>query len=117
MKLKDGMYAWNPDTAEIKVGPWPDLEGWSDRFQYNCDFYWKIMGDLNADSARDRLLFQARYLVSHHGLNPQAVHQEFLAFDEYRDGLEDDNIPAAMLKAWNDINTIKDELRRLFPRA
>ena len=30
--MLETMIAWNPDSEDIRVGPWPDKTGWSDNY-------------------------------------------------------------------------------------
>ncbi len=99
------MVAWNakhtkPEVAgplpagAVKVGSWPDLTGWSDDYDMIsgcCDRY-RIPEDLHGKVMMMFIDFHT--LVVAEGLDPQAVHMEFLKIDEYRR-----RIPANMVGA------------------
>ena len=100
MKLMECMIAWDPPAQgeplgqRVEVGPWPDESGWSDA-------YVSTTGACYVDRHKAEPWQQVAMLfIDFHGLvvgdrmDPQVVHQAFLAIDEYRARIAPD-IPGA----------------------
>jgi hypothetical protein len=91
VKMLQLMVAWTPTSGEpaegetpgdIKVGPWPDEDGWSDNFSFTdgaCTSYWHEV-DASELAAQIFILFNAVVLD---GVDPHKAHNAFLAIDEY----------------------------------
>jgi hypothetical protein len=82
MKLKEAMYAWNTKTGEVEVGPWPDTTLWSQKYRStggacNDDVHEMSPLELSHCVYRD-----AMKLIIRDGIDPFAVHREFLKIDE-----------------------------------
>lgn len=87
--LDHWMIGWNdPDATSpcVRVGPWPDLEGWSKEYDSTsgCCFveYWP---KLTRQQKLQEIVNGFFYLVLGEGLDPQAVHAEFWKIAEYRE--------------------------------
>jgi len=89
MKSAKAMIAWNPNTNEIKVGPWPDSTGWSKNYsmtsgacylsRHRKPNIWKMMNFIDAI-----------HIIIRDKVDPMAVHNAMLVLDEYVDGCSDD---------------------------
>ena len=89
----DFMVAWtsaatstgNPSQDAVAVGPWPDRTRWSDEYVSTtgcCDAYFK---GLTSERKTQCLVNLFVDLVLGHGLDPKAVHREFMKIDLWRE--------------------------------
>jgi hypothetical protein len=88
------MAVWNMDSREVKVGPWPDVSGWSGRYDMSLGCCSSNRHRMSAEGQAMMLFIDFHSLVIGRGLDPQAVHREFLKIDEYRRRISPD-IPGA----------------------
>ena len=87
MKLKKCMFAWNSNSNEVEVGPWPDISGWSLKYTMTAGATWVHVRDLTHDQCIRYLYVEAMHLIVRDKVDPMAVHNAFYIIDEYRDGL------------------------------
>jgi hypothetical protein len=89
MKAKNSMIAYNTETGEVRVGPWPDKTQWSRPFpaatgacyldRHKHPAQWKMM-----------VFIDAIHIIVREKIDPMTVHNALLAIDEYVDGCADD---------------------------
>jgi hypothetical protein len=89
MKAKDTMIAYNPDTGEVKVGPWPDNTGWSDG-PYSTTGACYLNRHKYPKCFKMMVFIDAIHLIVRDKMDPMTVHKALLAIDEYVDGCSDD---------------------------
>lgn len=82
--------AWNPypeletdlrSIGLVKVGAWPDENGWSDKYEFTdgcCMLDWK------RENRALQMFVVFHTLIVRDGIDPQKAHREFLKIDEYR---------------------------------
>lgn len=90
MKFTEAMIAWNNDSDQIKVSPWPDTTGWSDDYDATVGACEIAIHDLTPDQQIAALF--ARFLTAtlSAGIDVQAAHRAFLEIDEYRRSISPD---------------------------
>ena len=84
MKMREAMIAWNRDTAEVRVGPWPDQTGWSKSYGRTdgaCMSFWHELDDTGLAMM---IFITFCQIVIRDDVPPQAAHSAFLEIDEYR---------------------------------
>ena len=83
--IDNWMVAWTPgQPTAVKVGPWPDRQRWSDKYDSTtgcCED--NHQGD-DLDRKIALMFIDFHTLVVGDSMDPQAVHREFLKIDEYR---------------------------------
>lgn len=93
MKYRDCMIAWNPvggplrktgEEGTVKVGPHPDLTGWSDRFDMTSGAAFLERKKLPIWNQVALMLTDFHQMVVRDGVDPQVAHAAFLLIDEYR---------------------------------
>ncbi|MDX7953457.1 hypothetical protein P7D22_20025 [Lichenihabitans sp. Uapishka_5] len=100
MKLIQSMIAWNPAHGEaqrgheVKVGPWPDRTGWSRSYDNTGGSCYMERHDAELWQQIALMFIDFHTLVVGDNMDPQAVHEAFLAIDEYRERISPD-IPGA----------------------
>ena len=88
--MREAMIAWNRETAEIRVGPWPDQTGWSKRYRSTdgaCMSFWRELDDTGLALM---IFITFCQIVVRDSVPPQAAHAAFLEIDEYRGRLSPD---------------------------
>ncbi|AYO83005.1 hypothetical protein [Methylobacterium brachiatum] len=93
MKQIEAIIAWTParwaelkpETAgQVVVVPVPDEAGTSKRYMMRAGASSSALAALSDEARIARLFIDFQTLVVRDGLDPQDVHQAFLAIDEYR---------------------------------
>jgi hypothetical protein len=93
MKFSDAMYAWTKhDTVsafastagQIKVGPHPDMTGWSDDFAYSGGSCFLALKEKSEIEQVAKMFIDFHSIIVRDGIDPQLAHKEFLKIDEYR---------------------------------
>ena len=84
--------AWDKG-GPVEVGPYPDNNAWSDRYDMSAGCCHTDRGT-SVEAKAMMLFIDFHRLVVSWGLDPQAVHREFLKIDEYRRRISPD-IPGA----------------------
>ena len=79
--IDEWMVAWNKG-GPVEVGPYPDNRGWSDRNDMSAGCCLANRG-VSVEAKAMMLFIDFNKLVVGYGLDPQAVHREFLKIDEY----------------------------------
>ena len=81
------MIAWSEredsKPGAVEVGPWPDKTGWSDHYENTagcCNAEWS---ELSQEEKLQHLVTGFLVLVLGDGIDPQAVHREFLKIEGY----------------------------------
>jgi endonuclease YncB( thermonuclease family) len=90
MKFLEAMIAWNPNTDEVDVGPWPDRSGWSRRYRRTVGACFTELRDMSGEERERRLFIDFNTLVVRDGVPPAAAHKAFLKIDEYRSSISPD---------------------------
>jgi hypothetical protein len=90
MKAKECMIAWNRNSNEIEVGPWPDQTKWSRRYQSTGGAAFLNVQEMSHTELVGYLFIEAMHLIIRDNVSPSAVHKAFYQIDEYRDGLAAD---------------------------
>lgn len=92
MKQLECMIAWTPaswtdsrpETAgRVEVGPWPDTKGWSDAYASTVGACFAELHKISEWQRTAVLFIDFNTLVVRDGMDPRAVHEAFLAIDEY----------------------------------
>lgn len=89
-KLQDTMIAWNADSNEVKIGPWPDAHNWSEGYRMTGG---ACYSHVRASSPHVKALYLhalAIEMIIRDGVDPKSVHEALLPIAEYRDALADD---------------------------
>lgn len=85
MKAKESIIAWNSNSDEVKVGPWPDRTGWSRFYEMTGGAAFAHMHELSHDQLKAYLFIEAMSMIIEDKVDPFAVHRALLELDEYRD--------------------------------
>lgn len=105
MKALECMIAWNPtdrpstrrsaETGEgaIKVGPWPDKSGWSQKYDFTGGACMLERHKLPKETIALLVLADFHTCVVRDGIDPLAAHREFAKIDEYRKRISPDSPP------------------------
>lgn len=104
-KINNWMVAWNPTNlsefdeeftpGKIQVGPWPDDDGWSDRYACTAGCCYTEVREAPLWQKILALFTTFHSIVVGDGIDPMRAHQEFLKIDEYRRRISPD-IPGAL---------------------
>lgn len=89
-KMREAMIAWNRETEEIRVGPWPDQTGWSKGYSNThgvCMSFWRELDDTGLALM---IFITFCQIVVRDSVPPRAAHAAFLEIDEYRERLSPD---------------------------
>lgn len=81
------MVAWDRHPMRVKVGPWPDETGWSEAYGRTDRACFAACRESTADQRLVAIFILFSAIIVREGLDPEIVHQAFLAIDEYRDAL------------------------------
>ena len=82
--IDNWMVAYTPgDPESVKVGPWPDHTGWSRRLDFTSGCCELARHEWPEDRKVMMMFIDFHALVVRDGMNPPAVHREFLKIDEY----------------------------------
>lgn len=84
MKYPETMIAWNSNSNEIKVGPWPDATGWSRNYSFTTGANNMAIHDLSNDQQVANLFVNFNKVVVRDGVGVNAAHKAFLKIAEYR---------------------------------
>ena len=84
MKQLEAMYAWNPETEDVTVGPWPDETGWSERFEPTEGACMAELRGMPSAARLARLIIEFHTCIVRNGIPAYRTHDAFLAIDEYR---------------------------------
>lgn len=92
MKAEKCMFAWNRESYEVEVGPWPDKTGWSDRYdQTSGSAAVQSSGrEMTHGELIGHLFIEAMHLIIGDKVDSFAVHNAFCKISEYREGLASD---------------------------
>lgn len=88
LTIDNWMVGWNPKDmgrpVSIKVGLWPDVIHWSNRYLNTDGCCYTSWADLPpSDKVAQMMFCQLRCI--HDGVDPEAAHAEFMRIREYRD--------------------------------
>jgi hypothetical protein len=90
MKYTECMIAYDPDTDNIKVGPWPDETGWSDKYLFTVGACYLKMHKA-ARMRRDiQMMLEFHHAVVRDRVPVDAAHAAFCQIDEYREMMAPD---------------------------
>lgn len=87
MKFTEAMIAWNHDSDQIKVGPWPERNDWSDAYEATTGACETRLHLMTPDQQRALLFIHFNTIVVGDGVDVQAAHRAFLKIDEYRNDI------------------------------
>lgn len=90
MKAKECMFAWNPNSNDIEIGPWPDSTGWSDKYRMTGGATYSHLRSMSKTELIGYMFIEAMHLIIRDKVDPIAVHNAFCQIDEYREGLAED---------------------------
>lgn len=81
------LIAWDPDlgTGAVKVGRWDTAEDWSQQYMNTtgaCGIHWH---EMTPDERIAQLFVHFHELVIGDGMDPKAVHREFLKIEGFRE--------------------------------
>jgi hypothetical protein len=87
------MIAYNPGSAKIEVGPWPDETGWSDRYHSTVGACFGYFGppEVRVERRLVQMLLEFHHAVVRDRVPVDAAHAAFWLIEEYR---------AAMVKTY-----------------
>jgi hypothetical protein len=85
MKYQECMIAYNPDSSEIEVGPWPDRTGWSDKYRSTVGACFSWVQKSSRDRRDVYMLLEFHHAVVRDGVPVAAAHAAFCRIDEYRE--------------------------------
>lgn len=97
MKARKVMIAWDeigpvpPGGRRLKVGPFPDVTGWSEPYSSTDGACFTVWRQCSAEELITRVFVLFSLLVTRVKFDPAVVHNEFLAIDEYRDALPEES--------------------------
>lgn len=91
------MVAWNPvylrsdylraghaPPGAVRIGPWPDKDGWSIAYEFTTGCCMSAWHQLKPDLKTAMLFIHFHTLVVRDGIEPLDVHREFLKLKQYR---------------------------------
>lgn len=84
MRQLEAMIAFNTDSDEIEVGPWPDRTGWSSRYRMTIGACMLFMHDWPEAERKAQLFIDFNTIVVRDRVPVDAAHAAFLKIDEYR---------------------------------
>lgn len=87
---KNMMLCWNLDSDKVKLIPWPDTTGHSDRFERTSMGCFSATKKMTFEQLKTQCFIEAVHLIVRDGCNPQAVHRALIGCAEYRDGCAED---------------------------
>ena len=90
MTYREAMLAWNPGTDQIKIGPWPDQTGWSDKYNYTVGGCLRDTRNLTDDQLIAQVFIDFHTAVVRDLVPIQAAHRAFLSLLEYRNCISPD---------------------------
>jgi hypothetical protein len=96
MKWQEALVAWNPGTDQIRVGPLigENDADWTDhpiRYRMTGGAAYRALRDCKDKAKRDMMLFITFHeIVVRDRIPIAAVHEAFLAIDEYRQRIAPD---------------------------
>lgn len=90
MKAKECMFAWNPDSSQVEIGPWPDKTRWSDKYDMTGGATYSHVREKEGAELVGYMFIEAMHLIIRDNVDPIAVHNAFCLIDEYRQGLAQD---------------------------
>ena len=99
MRYRDCMIAWTPESwgdlknetaGQVRVGPHPDTSGWSDKYALTTGACYLGRKSMPRWQQIALMFTDFHQIVVRDGIDPQAVHQAFLAIDEYRHTISPD---------------------------
>lgn len=93
MKLKNALTAWNPQSAEVKVGPLLDRENWFDwtkPYLMTGGAAEVYVRELEGIEAGHFIMSEFIGLVVRDGVDLQAAYREFMKIEEFRKAVPPD---------------------------
>jgi hypothetical protein len=84
MKAKETMICWNPNSNQIKAGPWPDTTGWSRGYAFSGGACLAEVHKMTEGQISMMLFVEAIHTIVRDKVDPLAVHAAYLKLDEYR---------------------------------
>lgn len=84
------MFAWTPETNQIKVGEWPDKNKWSKPYKMTGGFCFFEVHDMTPEQLKTYLFIEAYHMIVRDGVCPEAVHNEMIKIEAFKDGLAED---------------------------
>jgi len=82
MRFKECIIAWDDDTGEIKVGPWPPETNLTRHLP--CSIGAPFYDKMGARQQALKVFVEFACLAVKSGLTVDALHKAFLSIDEYR---------------------------------
>jgi len=82
--IGEWMVGCTPSEGKIEVGPWPDRTRWSDKYELTAGCCEMPRLETSPEEQMLCLLRDFHTIVVADGLDPQAVHREFLKIGAYR---------------------------------
>tara|TARA_Y100001938_G_scaffold137831_1_gene202577 strand:+ start:543 stop:920 length:378 start_codon:yes stop_codon:yes gene_type:complete len=83
MRFKECIIAWDNDTGEIKVGPYPE-RGHTRHLKASVGAVFSDVHEMNGRQQALKTFVEFATLDVNSGLTVNALHKEFLKIDEYR---------------------------------
>lgn len=90
MKYKEAMVAWSRHTDQIKVGPWPQRDGWSKPYRYSVGACFLKVREMTQDKVGGKVFIDFHSIIVRDGVDIAAAHKAFLQIDEYREYISGD---------------------------
>lgn len=90
MKAKECIFAWNPNSNQVEVGPWPDNQRWSSKYQMTGGASNALVRNLPHKELVGYLFIEAMKIIIRDKVDPFSVHNAFCNIDEYLEGLSED---------------------------
>jgi hypothetical protein len=93
MKAAEALIAWTPDSRDaVEVGPLlrAGEADWTEPYDYTGGAAYTTRRKMTGPLATAMVFIEFHTLVVRDGLDPQAVHREFLKIDEFRDHMSPD---------------------------
>jgi|GEM_PF-6505068 len=82
------MVAWNPETDQIKVGPYPDMTGWHQPYLHSDLGCWAAWHERDRAWRENTALLYAMRMILRDRMDPLVVHRELCKVPEYRGMLD-----------------------------
>ena len=83
MRFKECLIAWNPNSNQVKVGPWPDPYNWSGKYTMTGGAANLDVRSMETVFVMARMLYEFWMIVTVDRVDLDAVHNAFMAIDKY----------------------------------
>jgi len=86
----NAMLCWKPHSSEVKVIPWPDRDGKSDKYPMSGLAAYSHIRQMDFEQRKTIIFIEAMHLIVRDWCDPASVHLALLELEEYRDGCSSD---------------------------